>query len=807
MQPTAGGRPEEHVPPTSGGLLGPGVRFSTTYYDAQNMRKSSRDPVPVDEFGCITAAKYRCPKCKEARWVALAVAQRGDPACETDNERMVRVEIKRPPLLPWGEMWRASDRNLRAVWAGGLVASEGAVAHAAHLPGGAALLAAAPTGWAARRAMEWHLLRQAAKRGHVDPADEGDGKRYREGIATQARAVGYCTAAGCAWTALAAAAGMDPSTLGGKASLTGLTLAWLPAAATWWRWVRRDRGRPEPTPDVQVIDDPSMDPDEAETLRIWNGIMAAEKGQVVAYREDGTEVRAPRTGKLVGTHLEDWHRVEGGWAATAVGPDGTYESDQFLAAIGKVAGAYRMKKSMITCVPDSDDENRALYLAQRTSPIADIVPWSGPESIDVQQGTAELLRYVDGTTGLYELYRPGWGSTHDLLCGTTGSGKSELLLLMLACIDRWAHYVDPDGVTHGLVADLLIDPQEGQSYEPVVDDLAAPIATTYAEALMMVRAFKREMKRRNQYLSKHGWRDPVTGEVHRATWIDEHGRQRFGRKWWNPLVDGPILTLNIDEAHEFLAFREFAELVTAGARMYRKCGMRLRIVTHTPLLQDLGGSMALRDMLTGGFVWVGRTANSLTGPLAFNGRLPVDPQLIPEIAGLGYAKSRLAPKSMLGRNMWEEDFYNWVRDPSNTPIGHPAALPEFTLQAFGDEFAHWRRCMESGAEWEPGETATTVQVAARAAADLPLSVDAVRAALAASSTPLDMDGLVAALKGRGTEFSVRTIRGALAKLREDGQAFSARDPKDGCTRHELTPQARVADETRDAAAAETGGLQ
>ena len=53
----------------------------------------------------------------------------------------------------------------------------------------------------------------------------------------------------------------------------------------------------------------------------------------------------------------------------------------------------------------------------------------------------------------------------------------------------------------------------------------------------------------------------------------------------NALVDGPILTLNVDEAHGFLADKPFAALVTAGARMYRKCRMPIRLVTHTPLLE------------------------------------------------------------------------------------------------------------------------------------------------------------------------------------------------------------------------------
>ena len=57
------------------------------------------------------------------------------------------------------------------------------------------------------------------------------------------------------------------------------------------------------------------------------------------------------------------------------------------------------------------------------------------------------------------------------------------------------------------------------------------------------------MLRRNRYLTQVEWFDG------KGRQNGGRGRKRRGRKWWNPLVDGPILTLNIDEAHEFLAFK------------------------------------------------------------------------------------------------------------------------------------------------------------------------------------------------------------------------------------------------------------
>jgi hypothetical protein len=277
--------------------------------------------------------------------------------------------------------------------------------------------------------------------------------------------------------------------------------------------------------------------------------------------------------------------------------------------------------------------------------------------------------------------------------------------------------------------------------------------------MMLVQAFKQEMLRRNAFLSKKGWRDQH-GQLHRAEWVDQRGRTRYGRKWWNPLVDGPILTLNIDEAHEYLAVREFAQFVTAGARMYRKCGMRIRVATHTPLLTDLGGSMALRDMLTGGFVWVGRTANSLSGPTAFNGRLPVDPRSIPAIPGAGFTLGRLADKQMMSRFMWEEDYYELVRDVHDMPIGYPAELPAHTLEAFGPEFGKWMTQLRAGEDWTPDQPVKVDPVAPQR------SVDAVLLVMAAAGRPLNMDELDGELRRAGVALSTRTVRDALKKLRD-----------------------------------------
>jgi hypothetical protein len=735
-----------------------GTRMSKRYYDERGMLRTAHKSVPVDQFGRIAGVEYACRKCRTSGWFAATL--KGIPVCDGCSKRMVQVALKRPPLLPWRALWDVVERPLRPVWALPGLAAVGFAVDAARIPSLALLVAAPAGGELARRVRQWQLTKAQTTKGRLEEDDPDGGKRLRAAIARQARLAGYTTGVALSWLSLAAALGTDPSTVAGRISLAMLGALWLVPAATWWKRHRDEANRPapkEPEPKAEPEVDVSSlgDPDEAQTHRIWSTIVAVKPGQLVGLTADGHQVRAPRSGKLAETRLEDWHPVEGGWGATAVGPDGVYVGENFIGARGSIASAFRMKTSMITVIPDVDDENRALVLAQRTSPITDVVRWAGPDSIDTHKGTAPMAAYVDGSPAMYEIYRPGWGSPHDFLCGTTGSGKSETLSILLL-IDRWAHFVDSAGVKRGLVADFLIDPQQGQSFGPFLDDLAAPVATSIEEATLMVLGFREEMLRRNRYLAN-------------IPWVDERGRKRKGRKWWNPLVDGPILTLNIDEAHEYLAFKTFVALVTSGARMYRKCGMRIRIATHTPLLTDLGGSMALRDMLTGGFVWVGRTANSLSGPTAFNGRLPVDPRTIEPVPGTAYILTGPAPKPMKARSAWEPDYYDWVRDEADNPIGYPAALPPETLAAFGPEYAGWAQSRREGdGLWVPSQSTEPARQEPNQTA-----VDAVLSALMAAPDPLSMDQIDGALRSTGASYSTRTVRDALKKLRDAGRAWSA----------------------------------
>lgn len=770
-------------PAPVGGTVAPlgSQRKSRTYYDEHGKLHTAAKLVPVDGSGVIVGTEFRCKRCGiDDEWFQLPKGKA--PTCGKCDRRMDPVPVKDAPWLPWRDLMAASERPLRPVWfLAGMAAVGAGVAGGS--PAGLVFAAGAPViGELARRiTASWRLRRELDR------------------VRDTAVRVGWTAATAAAWLVVPATVGVD-SPQAAAVTWGSLAAMWAVPAGGWWRR-ERDR-RNAPRPEVAVVDDaepvgPKEDPDEKYVRLVWAARVAAKQGQQVIDPESGLPVAAEQVGKLPGTFLEDWRRIEGGWSATIVGPVGAYESEKFSAAVKNIAAAYRMHRSMVTVMPDPEDENRAIVMAQKVSPLKDTVRWDGPDSVDAGTGTAVVGRYVDGSPLVYELYRRDWGCPHEFLCGTTGAGKSETLSGLLV-VDRYASDVGSDGVRRGIVADLLIDPQQGQSYEPFMENLAAPVATSLEEAFLLVEALRAEMLRRNAYLSRKGWKDKH-GVLHRAEWKDGRGRTRYGRKWWDPLVDGPLIILNLDEAHEYLAVSAFAKLVATDARKYRKCGIKFRVATHTPLLNDLGGSTALRDMLTGGFVWMGRVANSLSGPVAFNGRLPVDPRSIPDIPGAGFTLGRLSNKPMMSRFMWEPDYYDFVRDGDEQPVGFPAALPAHTLEAFnggtGGEFDRWVAAVDAGEDWVPGEKVRERIEVAEREVQTTRSVDAVFDVLAASTGPLDMNELDAALEGAGTPFSTRTVRDALAKLRERGLVFSVKG------RHELTPQAR-AEREESAAAAE-----
>jgi hypothetical protein len=282
----------------------------------------------------------------------------------------------------------------------------------------------------------------------------------------------------------------------------------------------------------------------------------------------------------------------------------------------------------------------------------------------VKTGIAPVGIYMDGEPTPYRFWRPGSGPQHDLISGSTDSGKSRVLDQLLA-YERHAKLETAPGVFENLMASIVIDPQNGQSV-PEWKRNVGLFASGTEQGLMVLYRLREEMFTRNVLLSD-------------TEWVDERGRTRYGVDHFDPLhplirsLGMKLWCVTVDEAHILLKIKEAAELVAELVAMFRKCGGKIRLVTQVPLLNSLGNKMEIRDAVAAGNVHVLRTANALSGQVAFNGAIPVKPNHLPRewpdgstTAGIGFALGPAARPAMM-RHYFVRDSYHWANTGETTP--------------------------------------------------------------------------------------------------------------------------------------------
>lgn len=434
-----------------------------------------------------------------------------------------------------------------------------------------------------------------------------------------------CLLAATGWLAAAARLGPD------QQMAAVLWLVGCAVAGPWW-WRHRIRGVPASS-------------DASTEVEVWNEKVACPGGP------------------LPGATLTGISPVRGGWTATIALVRGKQTTDDAVAKTRQIASAYGREIDSVAVEPTADgNAAHASLLMLDANPLHQIQLWPGPSALDLGSGVAAIGIYADGARAPYRFWRYGSGPVHDLIAGTTDSGKSRLCDQLLA-LERHS----------GLVTSWVIDPQSGQSLPDWVSavDWFAP---SVEEGLRLLRAARAVMYARNRHLA-------------RVAWVDDKGRTRRGRTSFDPRLAMPLLSITIEEAHRVLAVDSARKLAEEIAVMSRKCGIKLRFVVQVPLLDQLGGSSTLRDMLAGGNVIVLRTANPLTGQVAFQGALPVAPNKLPRqlpdgssSAGLGFILGP-ADRPATMRAYHVDDPHYWAT------TGEPAELDVLSLDAAGEEYA------------------------------------------------------------------------------------------------------------------------
>src|SRR5690606_32138734 len=232
--------------------------------------------------------------------------------------------------------------------------------------------------------------------------------RHRMGRWSRAYAAVACTAS-MSWQTAAAVVGTDP--------LTGLL--WLGGAALALPWWLRHS---EATPDVTAEQaSPAQDPAPAPA--------APDEPDWRTVRWD--TYLAVKGGALPGSKLSDITEIAYGWTATVDLPRGEHW-EKVTGCLATIASVFDLPDGRVLAEPvNGAPVYRARLTVLTTSPLEKVTRWTGP-GLNPAEGTLPVAVTADGETLPWRLWWPGAGMCHGLIAGTTGSGKSAALDLVLS---------------------------------------------------------------------------------------------------------------------------------------------------------------------------------------------------------------------------------------------------------------------------------------------------------------------------------------------------------------------------------------
>jgi hypothetical protein len=399
---------------------------------------------------------------------------------------------------------------------------------------------------------------------------------------------------------------------------------------TWYASVAGARhGQWQPAEVEPVADEVDEDPTEkvrGEHLQIWNEDIASPMGA------------------LPGSELVDLTITEDSWEATVVVHRGRGTAEGVHAAVGRIASAYDIPVDTITTEAALNGSARRARISVFTrDPLQKPNYWEGPGAFDPVTGIARIGIYPDGDSVPWRFWMPGVGPRSGMVSGGTGSGKSQFLTQLMCVMATSPHFVTFFG-----------DPQGGASV-PEVQEYVSYMANSPLEIAYMLEESVEFMRDRTRRMGA-------------MKWVDGQGRARTGVSYFDPVASGlPMLGVVMDESGSYL--KAGSRQVAAAedfVTMARKAGGFLVVANHIPNMGELGDSAKLKDALTSGNVWVGRTGGPMAGHAAFQGKFPVQPHLLPpewadgtSTAGLAYAQ---VPGMRLSRmrTALVRDAFHWM---------------------------------------------------------------------------------------------------------------------------------------------------
>lgn len=444
--------------------------------------------------------------------------------------------------------------------------------------------------------------------------------------------------------------------------------------------------------------------------------------------------------------------ITGGRRGVITLDPGQQDTSTAIAAAPRIASAYELPLTQVIVEATPDGKaNRAQLTLLDDNQLAAVRHWQGP-TLNLDTGLITIGSFADAQPAHFRLYRPYSGAVNALISGCPDSGKTALLNLLLA-----------ETALSKLCAAWLLDPQNGQSLPDWTGkvDLTAVGAEACVWAL---RVAKKIMMDRS-------------GLLGRLEWIDDQGRKRIGQPYFHPTPTFPLLILVIDEAHELTKHHEYGDevrqLLGDIAKMGRKTGLGVELVTQLPSLEELG-SQTVRSMLTGGNAVCLRTGDKVSAAMI---GIDADPFALPMVfpdgsttAGLGYTRG---PDGRPNATMRTD----LVADPYGVATSTPMVILDDRARIAGADLGyHGRGQIVRSDDTDDGAILTaespppTTPSSGPSGAVDTATVDAVDQALHAAGQPLPIGEIV-----HHTNSTLGHVKAALAVLADQGRATQTTD--------------------------------
>jgi hypothetical protein len=516
-----------------------------------------------------------------------------------------------------------------------------------------------------------------------------DGKRVREIVRRSRVAAGYAAEAGVWATAVAAT---DVTSIAGWIVWAAGMVRWAIGSKAWWdaAEVRRLRGVQAPVDVIAPAAEVQVDAVQVRAESTWTTLIGCANGPLAGTRlVEFKRLPACEVGAAERTRLPNWTAkvvaiVDGSINMRANRPD----------LLGRLAAAFRCTYADVSFSADESDVSVGWVRVQPDNVLAETKLWAGPKATDWRKGVSRIGRFDDGLPILYQWFTES-GAAHDLIGGSSGGGKSELVAqLLLASLH-----------SGGLVIDWVGDPQGGQSFG-ALKDAVDWFARDKTEITLMLLAAVKEMLRRNDVLARNNV------------------------KTWQPSKEMPLLVVTLDEVQSYIEDPDILTLVEMLAGQGRKCGIKMRIITQIIAAYNLGGSTYIKDQVKTGQTLTFRSETDVAGRSSVEGDSPIDPTALPKVwgpntcaagkttAGLMFVQG-IRARDVFGRaDFTGNDMSVWLGDLS--PGVFSAEAQEESGVLWGDRKARAARLLAAGRNDEDllpkGKAVELIQAAATAQA-------------------------------------------------------------------------------------------